>query len=520
MKENSRKFTLIHPILFALFPVFLVYSQNIHLILIQGIVFPTLIILGITIAIWVGIKFILKNTRKSALLTSLYVFLFFSYGIIFKILESNVTEEYFVLIHAFLLISYASFVVFTTYYIVKTHRKLNYITSTSNVISITLLSLVFLNIGVYNFENFSDFEDEPHESIILENNLKNLPDIYYIVLDEYAPLRTLNTFYNYDNSDFVKFLQERGFYVTKNSHSNYAQTFLAMTSTLNMKYVNYLSDIVGEESLDQRIPYQMISNNLVMKNLKSLGYENYNFDSGWWGTRSLQIADANLCSKNQNMDFHTLHALKQISILRALDMFIKDPSSTIFHQERRDRIFCQFDDITKIKQETEKPVFVFMHVMAPHDPYVFGPNGEEVNYKYTFGPTGIGYLDPSEEKRAYLNQLTYLTKILKETIENLLENSDNLPIIIIQSDTGPSIISADTTDELQQVGRMSIFNAYYFPNEKYDSLYDDITPVNSFRIVFDSQFQTNYGIVEDKVFYSIYEKPYALIEITDFSILN
>ena len=520
MKENSRKFTLIHPILFALFPVFLVYSQNIHLILIQGIVFPTLIILGITIALWAGIKFILKNTRKSALLTSLYVFLFFSYGIVFKILESNVTEEYFVLIHVFLLISYASFVVFTTYYIVKTHRKLNYITSTTNVVSITLLSFVFLNIGAYNFENFSDFEDETHESIILGNNLKNLPDIYYIVLDEYAPLRTLNMFYNYDNSDFVEFLQERGFYVTKNSHSNYAETFLAMASTLNMKYVNYLSDIVGEESLDQRIPYQMISNNLVMKNFKSVGYEIYNFDSGWWGTRSLQIADVNLCSANQNMDFHTLHALKQISILRSFDMFIKDPSSKIFHQERRDRIFCQFDDITKIKQETEKPVFVFMHVMAPHDPYVFGPNGEEVDYKYTFGPTGIGYLDPSEEKRAYLNQLTYLTKILKVTIENLLENSDNLPIIIIQSDTGPSIISADTTNELQQVGRMSIFNAYYFPNEKYDRLYDDITPINSFRIVFDSHFQTNYGIVEDKIFFSTYEKPYALIELNDLLILN
>jgi len=520
LKENSRKFILIHPILFALFPVFLVYSQNIHLILIQGIVFPTLIILGITIALWAGIKFILKNTRKSALLTSLYVFLFFSYGIVFKILESNVTEEYFVLIHVFLLISYASFVVFTTYYIVKTHRKLNYITSTTNVVSITLLSFVFLNIGAYNFENFSDFEDETHESIILGNNLKNLPDIYYIVLDEYAPLRTLNMFYNYDNSDFVEFLQERGFYVTKNSHSNYAETFLAMASTLNMKYVNYLSDIVGEESLDQRIPYQMISNNLVMKNFKSVGYEIYNFDSGWWGTRSLQIADVNLCSANQNMDFHTLHALKQISILRSFDMFIKDPSSKIFHQERRDRIFCQFDDITKIKQETEKPVFVFMHVMAPHDPYVFGPNGEEVDYKYTFGPTSIGYLDPSEEKRAYLNQLTYLTKILKVTIENLLENSDNLPIIIIQSDTGPSIISADTTNELQQVGRMSIFNAYYFPNEKYDRLYDDITPINSFRIVFDSHFQTNYGIVEDKIFFSTYEKPYALIELNDLLILN
>jgi hypothetical protein len=257
-----------------------------------------------------------------------------------------------------------------------------------------------------------------------------------------------------------------------------------------------------------------------MKNFKGIGYEIYNFDSGWWGTRNLQISDVNLCSKNQNMDFHTLYKLKETSILRVFDIFIKDPSAKIFHQERRDRILCQFDDITKIKYGTEKPVFVFMHVMAPHDPYVFGPNGEEVSYKYTFGPTGTAYLDPSEEKIAYLNQLIYLTKILEETIENLLENSDDPPIIIIQSDTGPDIGFSDATNELRQVSRMSIFNAYYFPNEKYDLLYDDITPINSFRVVFDSQFQTNYGVVEDKIFFSTYEKPYTLIELNDLQILN
>ena len=520
MQENSKKSIIFHPILIALFPVFLVYSQNIHLILIQGIIFPLLIILGITIAIWASARFILKNTRKSALLTSLYVFLFFSYGIIFKILESNVTEEYFILIHVLLLIAYTALVVFITYYVVRTHRKLNNITSTTHVVSITLLALVFFNIAAYNFENFNNLDDETDDLIISGNNLKDIPDIYYIVLDEYAPLRTLDTFYGYDNTDFVEFLQERGFYVTKNSHSNYAETFLAMASTLNMKYVNYLSDIVGEESLDQRIPYQMISDNQVMRNFKSIGYEVYNFDSGWWGTRNLQIADANLCSENQNMDFHTLYALKQISIFRAFDMFIKDPTSKIFHQERRDRIFCQFDDITKIKQGTEKPVFVFMHVMAPHDPYVFGPDGEEVNYKYTFGPTGAAYLDPSEEKTAYLNQLIYLTKTLRGVIENLQENSENQPIIIIQSDTGPSTQFGDTINEMYQVDRMSIFNAYYFPNGKYDLLSDDITPVNSFRIVFDSNFQTDYGLVEDRVFYSTYEKPYELIEMNELLILN
>ena len=520
MQENSIKFIIIHPILIALYPVFFVYSQNIHLILIQGIVFPLIIILGIAIAIWAVIKAILKNARKSALLTSLYVFLFFSYGHIFNVIESNSTQEYSILSHVFLLITYVFIVIFVTYYFVKTHRKLNSVTTIANVISITLVSFVLFNIGIFNFENLNNYQDEMDVPITLENNLKNFPDVYYIVLDEYAPLRTLDTFYDYDNSNFIKFLQEHGFYVTKNSHSNYAQTFLATASTLNMKNVNHLSDIIGEESLDQRIPYQMINNNLVMENFKTMGYEIYSFDSGWWGTRNLQIADVNLCSKNQNVDFHTLYKLKQTSILRVFDMFIKDPTSKVFHQERRDRIFCQFDDITKIKQETEKPVFVFMHVMAPHDPYVFGPNGEEVDYKYTFGPTGTPYLDPNEEKNAYLNQLIYLTKILEETIENLQENSDNQPIIIVQSDTGPSTNFGEVTNEMHQVGRMSIFNAYYFPNGQYDLLYDDITPVNSFRVVFDSQFQTNYGMVEDKIFFSTYEKPYALIELNDLLILN
>ena len=116
--------------------------------------------------------------------------------------------------------------------------------------------------------------------------------------------------------------------------------------------------------------------------------------------------------------------------------------------------------------------------------------------------------------------MIYLTKILKETIKNLQENSDRQPIIIVQSDTGPSTGFPDTTSEVYQVGRMSIFNAYYFPNQQYDLLFDDITPVNSFRIVFDTHFQTNYGLVDDRVFYITYEKPYELIEINELLISN
>ena len=272
----------------------------------------------------------------------------------------------------------------------------------------------------------------------------------------------------------------------------------------------------------------MLDNNLVMKNFKSAGYQVYNISSGAWNTGSVNIADEHLCSKNQNIDYRTLYQLKQISVLRAFDIFIKEPTSRIFHQQHRDTILCQFGEITKIKQITEEPVFVFMHVLTPHEPFVFGPNGEEVDYKYTlgpnvetpFGPTYKFGLTPNEEIKAYRDQVIYVTKILRQTIDKLLENSDNPPIIIIQSDTGPTVSFPGITKEESDIGRLSIFNAYYFPNKEYNLLYNDVTPVNSFRIVFDSQFQTNYGLLEDKSFFSTYEKLYAFTEITDFSIVR
>ena len=500
----------------------LVYYQNIHLLLPHGLIFPTLIILSVAVALWYGIKIVLKNTIKSALLSSFYIFLFFSYGHVFIIIKSNLTQEFFILIHVILLISYTVFAILGTYYFVKTNRKLNDVTRIANVMAITAIVFVFLNIGIYNFENYyDDFQEENSNHVVLGNDFKKTPDIYYIIMDEYASLKTLENFYDYDNSDFIKFLEEKGFYVTKNSHSNYAQTSTSLASTLNMKYLNYLSDKVKNESKDHGILYQMLDNNLVMRIFKSAGYEIYNISSGAWNTGNLNIANEHLCSKNENMDFHTLYQLKQTSVLRAFDIFVKEPTSRFMHQEHRDRILCQFDEITEIKQRTDKPVFVFMHILSPHDPFVFGPNGEEVDYKYTFGlTTEMTGLPPSEENKAYRDQVIYLTKILQQTIDKLTENSDNPPIIILQSDTGPGINYKDATKEVTEIVRMSIFNAYYFPDEKYDLLYHDITPVNSFRVVFDSQFQTNNGLLKDKVFFSTYEKMYTFIEITDFSIVR
>jgi hypothetical protein len=54
-----------------------------------------------------------------------------------------------------------------------------------------------------------------------------------------------------------------------------------------------------------------------------------------------------------------------------------------------------------------------------------------------------------------------------------------------------------TRDELQI--KMGILNAYYFPDGDYSLLYPTITPVNSFRMLFDKYFDAGLARLPDKM---------------------
>ena len=50
--------------------------------------------------------------------------------------------------------------------------------------------------------------------------------------------------------------------------------------------------------------------------------------------------------------------------------------------------------------------------------------------------------------------------------------------------------------------RMSILNAYYVNDQAKQDLYETITPVNTFRIVFNYYFGTDYPLLKDLSYYS------------------
>jgi len=128
-----------------------------------------------------------------------------------------------------------------------------------------------------------------------------------------------------------------------------------------------------------------------------------------------------------------------------------------------------------------------------------------------------GFMGTHEEYvSGYSSEVGYLNQRLIKVIDSILTRSDQPPIIIIQGDHGPgnyfNMIEASNTCLRE---RYSILNAYYFPDNDYTALYPTITPVNSFRVVFNQYFGTNLDLLEDKSFYATWLAPYVFSDVSD-----
>jgi hypothetical protein len=120
--------------------------------------------------------------------------------------------------------------------------------------------------------------------------------------------------------------------------------------------------------------------------------------------------------------------------------------------------------------------------------------------------------------QGYVGQLTYVNKLLLQTIDGILFHSKNPPIVIIQADHGPgAYLDWNSTENNCLKERYSIFNAYYLPQGGTNRIQDDITPVNTFPIILNSYFGTNFPLLENKEYFSTRDSPYNFIDVSDIS---
>jgi len=334
------------------------------------------------------------------------------------------------------------------------------------------------------------------------------PDIYYIILDGYARADILDQFYDFNNDDFLKHLDSLGFAVVENARSNYFATFLSLSSSLNMEYIDaVIEDFdldVDEEDAGRYMFGDPIRDNLVSRELRKRGYKYVHMASTWGLTRYNPYAD---------IEYDCDASMMQNDFDR---VFIEGTLLSIFsNQVSADIAHCHLSNyywLGELAPEIPGPKFVFAHFIQPHHPYLFDSKGNILRYatlsdQFEFQKFLWG------DRAAYIEQLQFVNFKVLEAVENILKKSKRPPIIIIQSDHGPHLWdkAGNIDEENYAVARNGILLAVHAPDKVKNIPVR--TPVNLFRYIFSRYLSYEMDYYPDRYFKSSHSAPFRFEEM-------
>jgi hypothetical protein len=425
--------------------------------------------------------------------------------------------------------------------ILKRVRRFSDLSRLLNLVSVGTLVLPVVSLLNFALQSNSDlgslgFQYKDIEQAQLPTDIE-LPDIYYIILDGYAREDVLMELYDYDNSDFLDFLEDEGFYVAEESRSNYNQTDLSLASSLNMTYLDFIPETRGTNAINRLPLAELIEENRVIDFLKSYDYQVISFNTGYGPTviNSADIfwdsaSDDDVLSK-ENRTGIFLNSFESLLLRSSAAILIMDTSIIgkelgLIPAEVEDPLYTSHRhrilyNLSKLKEvpALEGNYFVYVHIIAPHPPFVFGSKGQWVTPpgSYTLKREGKFFTGPPEEYiNGYRSQLIYLNTVLIETLTAILQQSDSPPMIILQADHGPgAYLDQESNENSNLKERISILNGYYFPDQDISGLYPNISPVNTFRIVFNRIFKTNFELLEDKSYFSTDGQPFNFLLVPE-----
>ena len=476
--------------LLAVYPVLYMFSQHLGEVQYREMVLPALSVLGFSVLMWILMSWLYRDQLKAGIVVSLFIFWFFFHGYCVRAM----TEANIPLRQRYILVLWTLPLVCGAYSIKRTSMSLKKLAKVLDVFSICLVGLNLFSILAFAVKTKSTVPWDNTGVTLQHAALKagkalELPDIYYIMPDRYPRADVLKEMYDCDNAEFLDYLSKKGFYVASESVANYDHTHLSLASSLNMEHLLRVAEGMGKVILVRRFFHSMIEDCRIWKLLKGAGYTYVHFGSWSNLTYRNRLADENV----------SLFIFPEFS----LAIFRKTVFSPVLEQlgiydENRvhwKNVLYKFDRLAEIPARNG-PTFVFAHILVPHWPYVFDRDGKFV--------TRAKEASRSKEEN-HREQVLFLNEKLKELIDRLLATSRVPPIIIIQADEGPYFerfwtdkcaISDATNAELRQ--KMAILNAYYLPGLERDKLYPSITPVNSFRLIFNHYFGTDFDMLADE----------------------
>ena len=317
-----------------------------------------------------------------------------------------------------------------------------------------------------------------------------MPDVYFILADEYAGDGELRDIFHFDNSDFEAQLKNRGFHVIRSSYSNYNYTPFSMASILNMEYL-HLRD-TNRMGTDVAYCYQEIKNSTLVNFFQANGYQFYNYSvfnfehlpapvrESFLPVRTRLITSQTFLSRVQrDLWFHSITLFKSRKSVRDLTYYNKHNNQIIY-------------DLTweTARQNTPTPKFVYAHLMMPHYPYYYDKNGKELPFERLVEGNQVHRDD-------YIGYLQYSNKKLLELVDQIKKFSASPPIIVLMGDHGFRHFTSPVPRKYHFLNLVSV----YFPSQNYSAIRDSSSSVNLFREILNSQFSQHLVRLKDSAIY-------------------
>lgn len=495
---------------FSLYPLLALWAKNAPNMQASAIVRPFLLTLIATLLLYLLLYLVMRrNVIEAALIGALVTLLFFSYGHVYDLLRHSVSTtlkaigRHRILAPAYGGIAIAGTVVLLRFYKPGT-EKTKWLLLCLNSIAGILIGMTVTQIGYFylssSYRHYQLSAPQSSGSIALSaSREQSLPDIYVFVLDGYARGDALQQDLGFDNSAFLKQLEDMGFYIAKCSRPNYVYTMGSVATLLNMEYIPTLRKKYGNTS---PALWSFAQYSEVRRRLTELGYKTVAFRTSYARTEILDAdvflgLDQPTLTMQMLSPFESLY-VKTTAIRLASDYLHKAqvadaaihpseeagdlelPPDFEYHATLQPFVLDRLLEVPDI----EGPKFVFAHILVTHSPYIFAPDGTILTDPGYYGGDNADAINDEYRRRGYIYAMEYLNSRLIPIFQTILRSAPP-PIVVVQGDHG-----------FRNQNRFTILNTYYLP-KGYEHLYDSITPVNSFRIIFNDYFGENYSLLPD-----------------------
>lgn len=480
------------PVFLYLLPFFFVlhgFTENFDFVPVKDALLLTATYTGAAVLLSFIAWLLYKNFTKANLLAMGIMALHFFFGSLHDFLR-NIFPASFVSRHIFV-IPFFFLLLIALAVILKKIKKEP--VKVSRFLNTLLLLLILIDSGILLSKSLTKRNSPSSVPAIFKAcDSCSKPDIYFILLDEYAGNTALIDLFSFDNNNFTTELEKRKFHTIPRGFSNYNYTPFSVASILNMNYL----DLQGRErgKKDLTYCYETIRDNQLLQFLKHHKYTFYNYSVFDFEGQPARTRETFLPAKTRLITSQTLLSRFDKEIRFNLITRWKSKSNlktlTYYNKENNENIYTLTWRLAGKK--SAQPKFVYTHLMMPHYPYYFDKNGKERPFEQVTEGN-------QTNKAAYVEYLQHTNKQIISLVDHILKSSERPPIIVLMGDHG----FRHFTQPVDTKYHFLNMTAIHLPSANYTGLHDSLSSVNIFRTILNTEFRQQLPYLKDSSSYLI-----------------